>query len=129
MSLPLPDIQSEADIKLLVDTFYQKVNEDELLNPVFNGFAHVDWARHLPIMYDFWSSILLGSSRYHGRPFPKHMPLPIDATHFQRWLELFEATLDELFAGPKAEEAKVRALNIATMFEYRLRKRDPLSLL
>ncbi|SHL18068.1 group III truncated hemoglobin [Hymenobacter psychrotolerans] len=129
MSLPLPDIQSEADIKLLVDTFYQKVNEDALLNPIFNGFAHVDWGRHLPIMYDFWSSILLGSSRYHGRPFPKHMPLPIDATHFQRWLELFEATIDELFAGPKAEEAKVRALNIATMFEYRLRKRDPLSLL
>ena len=129
MSLPLPDIQSEADIKLLVDTFYQKVNEDALLNPIFNGFAHVDWGRHLPIMYDFWSSILLGSSRYHGRPFPKHMPLPIDATHFQRWLELFEATLDELFAGPKAEEAKVRALNIATMFEYRLRKRDPPSLL
>lgn len=127
--MPLPDIQSEADIKLLVDTFYQKVNEDELLNPVFNGFAHVDWSRHLPIMYDFWSSILLGSHRYHGRPFPKHMPLPIDATHFQRWMKLFEATVQELFAGPKAEEAKVRALNIATMFEYRLRKRDPLSLL
>lgn len=129
MPAPVPDIQTEADIKLLVDTFYQKVNEDELLHPVFNGFAHVEWSLHLPIMYDFWSSILLGSSRYHGRPFPKHMPLPIDATHFQRWLELFEATVHELFAGPKAEEANVRALNIATMFEYRLRKRDPLSLL
>lgn len=124
-----PDIQTEADIQLLVDTFYQKVHHDALLDPVFNGFARVDWSRHLPIMYDFWSSILLGSARYHGRPFPKHMPLPINATHFQRWLELFEATLDELFAGPKAEEAKVRALNIATLFEYRLRKRDPLSLL
>lgn len=129
MTHSLPDIQAEADIKLLVDTFYSKVHQDELLDPVFNGFAHVDWLRHLPIMYDFWSSILLGTSRYHGRPFPKHMPLPINATHFQRWLELFEATVDELFAGPKAEEAKVRALNIATMFEYRLRKRDPLSLL
>jgi hemoglobin len=129
MTHSAPDIHSEADIKLLVDTFYSKVHQDQLLDPVFNGFAHVDWSRHLPIMYDFWSSILLGTSRYHGRPFPKHMPLPIDATHFQRWLELFEATIDELFAGPKAEEAKVRALNIATMFEYRLRKRNPLSLL
>ncbi|AII53924.1 group III truncated hemoglobin [Hymenobacter sp. APR13] len=129
MAAVVPDIQTEADIQLLVDTFYQKVHLDALLDPVFNEFARVDWSRHLPIMYDFWSSILLGSARYHGRPFPKHMPLPIDATHFQRWLELFGSTVDELFAGSKAEEAKVRALNIATMFEYRLRKRDPLSLI
>ncbi|MDF7811574.1 group III truncated hemoglobin [Hymenobacter sp. YC55] len=129
MTVSTPDIQSEADIKLLVDTFYSKVNQDALLDPVFNGFASVDWSRHLPIMYDFWSSIVLGTSRYRGRPFPKHLPLPIDATHFQRWLQLFYATVDELFAGPKANEAKMRALNIATVFEYRLRKRDPLSLL
>lgn len=125
----MPDIASEADIRLLVDTFYEQVNHDPLLAPVFNEVAHVQWPRHLPIMYDFWSSILLGTGRYHGRPFPKHLPLPIDATHFQRWLELFEATVDTLFAGPKAEEAKVRALNIATMFEYRLRQRGPLSVL
>ncbi|GAB2781351.1 hemoglobin [Hymenobacter luteus] len=125
----MPDIASEADIRLLVDTFYEQVNHDPLLAPVFNEVAHVQWPRHLPIMYDFWSSILLGTGRYHGRPFPKHLPLPIDATHFQRWLELFEATVDMLFAGPKAEEAKVRALNIATMFEYRLRQRGPLSVL
>ncbi|UOQ51150.1 group III truncated hemoglobin [Hymenobacter cellulosivorans] len=124
-----PDIHSEADVQRLVDTFYQKVNQDELLDPVFNGFAHVDWQRHLPIMYDFWSSLLLGTSRYAGRPFPKHIPLPVDATHFTRWMQLFEATVDELFAGPVADIAKERAVNIATMFEYRLRKRNPLSLL
>lgn len=123
-----PDIQSEADIRLLVDTFYHKVGQDALLNPVFNGFAGVDWSLHLPIMYGFWSSILLGTVRYHGRPFLKHLPLPIDATHFERWLELFGATVAELFSGPKADEANLRALNIATMFEFRLRKRDPLSL-
>lgn len=123
-----PDIQSEADIRLLVDTFYHKVGRDALLEPIFNGFAGVNWSRHLPIMYDFWSSILLGTARYHGRPFPKHLPLPIDATHFQRWLELFDATVAELFSGPKADEANLRALNIATMFEFRLRKRDPLTL-
>ncbi|WP_139922841.1 group III truncated hemoglobin [Hymenobacter sp. DG01] len=125
----MPDIESETDIRLLVDTFYEQVNHDPLLDPVFNQVARVEWPRHLPIMYDFWSSILLGSARYHGRPFPKHLPLPIDATHFQRWLELFEATVDTLFTGPKAEEAKVRALNIATMFEYRLRQRGSLSVL
>ena len=62
-----PDITSEADIRLLVDGFYAKVVEDALLGPVFNGFAHVDWPRHLPVMYDFWSSLLLGTTRYHGR--------------------------------------------------------------
>ncbi|MCB2406999.1 group III truncated hemoglobin [Hymenobacter lucidus] len=129
MTVTRPDIQTEADVQRLVDTFYRKVNQDDLLDPVFNGFAHVDWARHLPIMYDFWSSLLLGTSRYSGRPFPKHLPLPVDAAHFTRWMQLFEATVDELFAGPVADTAKVRALNIATMFEYRLRKRDPLSLL
>ncbi|TGE24820.1 group III truncated hemoglobin [Hymenobacter aquaticus] len=129
MTVFRPDIHSEADVQRLVDTFYQKVNQDELLAPVFNGFAQVDWSRHLPIMYDFWSSLLLGTARYHGRPFPKHLPLPVDATHFGRWLALFEATVEELFAGPVANVAKERARNIATMFEYRLRKRDPLSLL
>ncbi|GAA4054663.1 group III truncated hemoglobin [Hymenobacter glaciei] len=123
-----PDITTEADVQLLVDTFYTKVNHDALLDPVFNGFAHVDWPRHLPVMYDFWSSLLLGTTRYHGRPFPKHLPLPIAAAHFQRWLALFEATVNELFNGPKSEEAKVRAQSIATLFEHRLRERNPLAL-
>ena len=122
-----PDITTEADVRLLVDSFYAKVNHDALLGPVFNGFAHVDWPRHLPRMYDFWSGLLLGTARYQGRPFPKHLPLPIDAAHFQRWLALFEATVNELFAGPKAEEAKVRARSIAALFEHRLRERNPLS--
>ena len=71
----------------------------------------------------------MGTTRYHGRPFPKHLPLPIGAAHFQRWLALFEATVNERFAGPKAEEAKVRARGIATLFEHRLRERNPLALM
>ena len=129
MPNPRPDIATEADIRLLVDGFYAKVGQDVLLGPVFNDVAHVDWPRHLPVMYDFWSSLLLGTTRYHGRPFPKHVPLPIDATHFQRWVALFEANVNELFAGPRAEEAKVRARGIATLFEHRLRERDPLTLI
>ena len=124
-----PDIASEAAIRLLVDGFYAKVVEDALLGPVFNGFAHVDWPRHLPVMYDFWSSLLLGTTRYHGRPFPKHLPLPIGAAHFQRWLALFEATVNEHFACPKAEEAMVRARGIATLFGHRLHERNPLALM
>ncbi|GAB3313071.1 group III truncated hemoglobin [Hymenobacter humi] len=116
-----PDIQTEADIKALVDTFYDKVNADPLLAPVFNDFAHVDWPAHLPRMYDFWSSILLHTARYSGQPFLKHIPLPINEAHFQHWLTLFFRTVDELFAGPVADEAKLRAQNIARVFEARLR--------
>jgi hemoglobin len=121
MPISRPDIQTEADIKALVDTFYNKVNTDPLLAPIFNDVAHVDWLAHMPRMYDFWSGLLLHTSRYQGRPFLKHIPLPIDGTHFQRWQELFFLTVDELFAGPVAEEAKLRARNIAHVFESRMR--------
>ena len=119
--MPRPDIQTETDIKLLVDTFYDKVNADPLLAPVFNDFAHVDWAAHLPRMYDFWSTLLLHTARYQGQPFLKHLPLPIDGPHFAQWLALFFQTVDELFAGPVAEEARLRARSIAHVFETRLR--------
>ena len=125
---PLPDLLTEADIIRLVDAFYARVNDDPLLRPVFNDVARVNWATHLPTMYDFWSSVLLGTSRYKGRPFAKHFPLPIQAAHFQQWLALFRATVDALFAGPKAAEAKTKAQNIGAMFEHRMNP-NPLSLL
>jgi len=115
-----PDIQTEADVKTLVDTFYDKVNADPLLAPVFNEFARVDWPAHLPKMYDFWSSLLLHTARYRGQPFLKHVPLPINGAHFAQWLTLFHWTVDELFAGPVADEAKLRGHNIAHVFQARL---------
>ncbi len=118
--VPLPDLQNEADIMRLVDTFYARVNEDALLRPIFNDVAQVDWAAHLPTMYSFWSSVLLGTSRYKGRPMAKHFPLPIGAAHFRQWLALFRASVDELFAGPGAEEAKTKAQSIGAMFEHRM---------
>ncbi|MDO7844902.1 group III truncated hemoglobin [Hymenobacter sp. M29] len=124
----LPDLETEADIVRLVDTFYGRVNEDALLRPIFNDVAQVDWAHHLPTMYDFWSSVLLGTSRYKGRPMARHFPLPIKPEHFQQWLVLFRASVDELFAGPKADDAKLRAQSIGAMFEHRMNP-NPLSLL
>ena len=116
----LPDISSEEDIKKLVDTFYDSVNADELLGPIFNNFAKVNWEHHLPQMYDFWSTLLFATTRYKGRPFPKHLPLPINSQHFQRWISLFVANVDKQFAGPVAEQAKYKAQNIAQMFQYKM---------
>ena len=110
-------LETRSEIKILVDKFYQKVNQDSLLAPVF---AHVDWPHHLPIMYRFWSSMLLGEQSYQGNPFQKHVPLPLKADHFHQWLKLFEATVDENFEGDKAQEVKDRARSIARVFQHKL---------
>jgi hemoglobin len=114
------DIATTADIKTLVDRFYEKVNRDPLLAPIFNEAAGVDWPSHLATLYAFWESMLLGTGTYQGAPFPKHSILPVEKAHFDRWLELFLATVDENFSGPKAEEAKGRALSIADTFARRM---------
>ena len=113
----MKDITSREDIILLVNSFYDKVNQDDLLKPIF---GHVDWPAHLPIMYNFWSSMLLGDQSYQGNPFQKHVHLAIDSSHFNRWLELFTQTVNENFAGFKAEEVKNRAQNIAGVFQHKM---------
>ena len=120
MQSPPNDISSEADVKTLVDSFYEKVNQDQLLGLVFNEVAQVEWAEHLPTMYRFWSSLLLRSNTYQGQPWPKHAVLPVGAGHFNRWLTLFKQTVDEHFAGPKAAEAKNIAASIADTFQNRM---------
>ncbi|MBC5994706.1 group III truncated hemoglobin [Pontibacter cellulosilyticus] len=119
------ELENEEDIKLLVDTFYDAVNQDKLLAPVFNGHAKVVWENHLPLMYTFWSTVLLGSMSYKGYPFQKHMNLPIGQVHFSRWVELFTQTIDELFEGEKAAEAKHKATNIAQVFQLKMGILDP----
>ena len=114
-------IQTKEDVIYLVDSFYEKVNKDELLSPIFNEFAKVDWESHMPTMYSFWSLILLGEESSSGRPFPKHLPLPIKQKHFDRWLELFHQTVDENFKGELAIEAKSRASNIAQIFSFKIK--------
>jgi hemoglobin len=117
ISIVKKDILQRADVQILVDKFYEKVNSDDLLGPVF---SHVDWSGHLPVMYDFWSSLILGDQTYRGNPLQKHVPLPIKNQHFDRWLLLFKETVDEHFDGQKAEEVKMRAESIASIFQHKL---------
>jgi hemoglobin len=116
----LHDILDDADIKRLVDGFYARVNRDDLLAPVFNEFAHVNWSEHLPLLYTFWSTLLFRSATYKGQPFPKHVMLPVAKEHFGRWVDLFIQTVEELFKGPKANEAKGFAQSIADTFQRRM---------
>ncbi|HEY9008685.1 group III truncated hemoglobin [Ohtaekwangia sp.] len=113
----MKQILERGDIALLIDAFYAKVKQDDLLAPLF---SHVDWPHHLPVIYDFWSSILLGDQSYKRNPFEKHRDLPVTPAHFNRWLLHFERTVDEHFEGEKAEEAKQRANSIAGIFQHKL---------
>jgi hemoglobin len=111
------DIENRTHVKLLVDRFYERVKADELLAPVF---AHVDWPHHLPIMYNFWSSVLFGDLTYSGNPVANHLHLKVGTKHFSRWLELFSATVDEHFEGYHANEAKNRAQSVANLLQYKM---------
>ena len=113
------DIATDQDIKTLVDSFYDRVNRDDVLGPIFNDIAKVDWEHHLPTMYSFWSTMLFRTGEYKGRPWPKHAVLPLKQEQFERWVKLFCQTVDSHFAGPKAKEAKAFALSIADTFQTR----------
>jgi hemoglobin len=118
--LPKKDIEGPEDIRTFVDAFYLRVREDDLLGPIFNDVAKVDWEKHLPLLYKFWGTLLFRTAEYKGNPFSKHLLLPVDPSHFQRWVALFISTIDSLFAGKKAEEAKGYARSIADTFQNRM---------
>ncbi|MDB5012672.1 MAG: group hemoglobin [Daejeonella sp.] len=110
------DINNIQDVKKLVDIFYLRVRGHILLAPIFEEKINEKWPEHLDKMYRFWQTVLLSEHTYYGSPFPPHAHLPVDSNHFNAWKELFNATIEELFKGPKAEEAKLRAFAMAEMF-------------
>lgn len=117
-------IETMDDIKLLVDTFYEKVGEDKILGPIFNDIAHVNWDNHLPVMYKFWASTLLGEMGYKGNPMDAHFKLnekqKLLDTDFNTWKQLFIETVDELFEGEIADTAKRRAVSIADLMFFKI---------
>jgi hemoglobin len=119
------------DIKTLVNAFYEKIRNHELLGPVFNERIGDNWPLHLEKMYRFWQTVLLEEHTYLGSPFLPHANLPVDKKHFEAWMALFIQTVDELFAGIKAEEAKWRAAKMAELFEAKIThiKNNPLNIL
>ncbi len=114
------DILNLDDVKLLVNSFYGKVREDEMLAGLFNDRIGDRWPEHLEKMYRFWQTVLLGEHTYYGAPFVPHAQLPVQHMHFERWMELFNSTVDALFAGEKADEAKWRGKKMAEIFEMKI---------
>ncbi|WP_201304468.1 group III truncated hemoglobin [Brevundimonas sp. G8] len=106
----------EAMIDALVEGFYARVRDDTLIGPIFAARI-TDWAPHLAQMKLFWSSIALSTGVYQGRPMPKHLPLAIDARHFDRWLELFVETAHALCPPVSAAHFIERGRRIAESLE------------
>ena len=107
---------TEGMIEQLVRAFYAKVRADAVLGPIFEARIR-DWEPHLQQMFAFWSSVALMTGRYHGTPMIKHVRLPVDAGHFDRWLALFEETAQELCPPEAAAHFVERARRIAASLE------------
>jgi len=116
----MEDIKDIQSIRIFVDEFYNRVRRDPLLGPVFEKAVKDNWTLHLEKMYAFWNAALFGVAGFRGNPFAKHAPLSIEQLHFDRWLEIFNETIDQHFNGDVATDAKTRAGLMANMFLSRL---------
>lgn len=122
------DIEDRSDIADLVETFYRRAFEDDLLGPIFTDVAHLDLDRHLPIMCDFWETVLFRAGLYQRNAFGVHVALnaktSLGSEHFERWLQIWVTNVDDRFAGEKAERAKTQAGRIAASIHRRLQVRS-----
>lgn len=118
------DIENREDIILLVNEFYTKIEHDPVIGHYFTKIAHVDWGKHLPIMYDFWQTLLFPPGPYRGSVMDKHFALnaadPMEKPDFQEWLKLWKETVEEHFQGQMAETAIKKAENIAVLMEFKM---------
>lgn len=117
----MTDITSKEDIVSFVDQFYNDIQADDLIGPIFLGkIKNDEWPVHLEKMYSFWNSVLFGQSDYRGNPFSHHISLGLEKNHFDRWIALFTKTITDNFQGPKASEAIIRAGKMRLLFESKL---------
>lgn len=118
------DIFNKKDIEKLVNLFYEKVKKDITISHFFkDGF---NWDKHLEIMYNFWENVLFYTGNYGGNPMNKHFEIhaktPLSMKDFHQWTKLFNESVDELFAGEKADLIKLKASNIATVMQMQILK-------
>ena len=118
------DIVTRKDIELLVNEFYNKVKQDKEIGFIFMDVAHVNWEKHLPVMYDLFENMLFYTGSYTGNPMELHKHVnrlfPFTTAHFNQWNHLLGTTVDELFAGATASLVKQRAKSIAMVMQIKI---------
>lgn len=117
---------NEDGLRRVVTAFYARIRQDPELGPIFNDAIH-DWPEHLEKLTDFWSSVMLTSGRYKGRPVPAHLKHAqrITPQLFQRWLKIWAETTDELMAPQDAEALQSKAIRIAESLQLAMFFRLP----
>lgn len=124
------DIQTTQDIENLMRSFYKKVLIDKEIGYIFTEVAQLDLETHLPHICAFWENVLLGSSSYKKNVLQVHLDLhkeeALQPEHFQRWLMIFDETVDNQFEGKIANLAKIRAHSIATVMQTKIYKQSSL---
>jgi hemoglobin len=122
------DLETRGEIHDLVVDFYREVALDDLLGPVFGEIAEVDWAVHIPRLIDYWSQVLLGDPGYDGAILAAHKYVhglePLRTELFDRWYDLFAASVDGRWEGPQAERAKAHAARTAGILSRRILEND-----
>ncbi|WP_276502877.1 group III truncated hemoglobin [Terrimonas pollutisoli] len=120
------DIQSRKDIELLMTAFYEKVKNDDAIGFIFNDIARVNWDHHIPIICDFWETLLLDAASYKKNAMEVHYILnrkvPFQEIHFEQWLKFFFETVDQLFSGKIANMAKTKAKSIAALMQFKMKQ-------
>lgn len=120
----MKDIADISDIQLLVNTFYDSVKKDDTIGHFFHKIIGEDWSHHLPLMYSFWNMVLFAAPGYKGNPVQAHIgidaKIPITKPDFDRWLQLWTATIDSLFEGEIAEMAKNKGALMANMMQIKI---------
>ena len=120
----MKDIESRDDIELLVREFYRKVRKNEKLGYIFDDVIKIDWDHHIPILVDFWETILLDKASYQnntmGVHFEVNQKIKLEPLHFSTWLSLFDATVDGYFQGKKASLAKKRAHAVGGLMQFKM---------
>ncbi|WP_462253469.1 group III truncated hemoglobin [Ferruginibacter sp.] len=120
----MSDIESRADIEKLIIIFYEKVKLDSTIGFIFNEVVAMDWPHHIPVIVDFWETILLDNPVYKKNAMEVHYDLnkkvALKKEHFTSWLYLFTSTVDELYEGKIATLAKTRAKSIADVMLFKM---------
>lgn len=120
----MKSLETREDIELLVNSFYEKVVNDDMIGFFFKDVVKVDFEKHLPKMYSFWESILFGQMTYKGNPMGAHFPInemeAMEQKDFDRWLQLWKQTIIENFSGENADMAITKSENIAKLMAFKM---------
>ncbi len=118
------DIISRTDIEFFVDHFYTKAKQDTLIGFIFTELIPIDWEIHIPLICDFWETMIFNNGKYTRNPLMVHMKInektPLQPEHFERWLVLFNNTIDQHFEGKNAMLIKTRALSMANVMQIKI---------